>query len=171
MADEYARRERNEAWWAEREQEYRRRPEVRQEIEQVQAGMQRERDQEDARLERLEALADAGVPGAERALNEAYARQALRADPPEPSAKDDPQEWSAFFRHEHGRDMPLNAAYEAGKHQVEAAAPADVGGMAAAYFEASHPSGFDQADLAAERCGVPDPDISGGRCPEQMELE
>ncbi len=50
--------------------------------------------------------------------------------------------------------MPLNAEYEAREHRIEAAAPPDVGGMAAAYFEANDPGGFDPAEPAAERHGV-----------------
>lgn len=142
------------AWWAERERQYRDRPEVRQEIERIRAETQRQHDQEDAYLQRLEARADAGVPAAERALAEAYTWQAVQTDPPEPSAKDDPAEWKAFFRQEYGRDMPMNAEHEAEKHRIEAAAPADVGGMAAAYFEANYPRGFDADELAAERYGV-----------------
>src|SRR6185437_1001983 len=48
--------------------------------------------------------------------------QAVQTDPPEPSAKDDPKEWRAFFRQELGRDMPLNAEYEAEKHLATAPA-------------------------------------------------
>ncbi len=171
MTDENARRRQAEAWWAERELQYRRRPDVRQEIERVQAEVRRELEQEEARLQRLEARADAGVPGAEQALNEAYTWQAVQTSPPEPSAKDDPQEWSAFFRHQYGRDMPLNAAHEAEKHRIQAAAPADVGGMAAAYFEVNYPRGYDHADLEAEWCGVPEPELNGGICADQLELE
>jgi hypothetical protein len=171
MTEENARQRRAEAWWAERERQYRRRPDVRQEIERVHAGVRRQIEEEEARLQRLEARADAGVPGAERALNEAYTWQAVQMSPPEPSAKDDPQEWSAFFRHEYGRDMPLNAEYEAEKHRIEAAAPADVGGMAAAYFEVNYPTGFDRADLEAEWCGVPEPELNGGICADQLGLE
>ena len=149
-----ARRARIDAWWGEREQQYRNRPEIRQAAEQIRAEAQRQRDEEDARIQRLEALADAGIPGAERALFEAYTWQALGTDPPEPSAKDDPGNWRAFFQHEYGRAMPLNAEYEAQKYRVEAAGPPDVGGMAAAYFEANYPRGFDFDELAAEQQGV-----------------
>lgn len=152
MTDEYARQRRIEAWWAERERQYRDRPEVRQEIEQIRAETQRQHDREDAYLQRLEARADAGAPGAERALAGAYTWQAVQTDPPE--AKDDPAEWRAFFRQEFGRDMPMNAEHEAEKHRIQAAVPADVGGMAAAYYEANYPRGFDADELAAERYGV-----------------
>ena len=83
-----ARHARIDAWWAEREQQYRNRPEIREEAERIRAGAQRQRDEEDARLQRLEARAAAGIPGAERALMEAYTWQAVETDPPEPSAKE-----------------------------------------------------------------------------------
>jgi hypothetical protein len=130
MTDEHARQARIEAWWAQREQQYRNRPEVRQEIERIRAEAQQQHDEADARLQYLEARSGAGAPGAERALNEAYTWLAVGTDAPEPSAKDDPGEWRAFFRQEYGRDMPLNAEYQAQKHQIEAAAPADMGGWA-----------------------------------------
>ena len=85
-----ARQARIDAWWAEREQQYRNRPEIREAAEQIRAEAQRQRDEEDAHLQRLEARAAAGIPGAERALMEAYTWQAVETDPPEPSAKDDP---------------------------------------------------------------------------------
>ncbi len=156
------RQARAEAWWAEREQRYRDRPEIRQQIEQVRAEIQRQLDAEDALFERLEARAAAGVPGAEEALSEAYTWSAVQTSPPEPSAKDDPAEWMAFFRQELGRDMPLNAAYAAEQHRIEAAAPADVGGMAAQYFETHYPRGFDAAELAAERQGSLAGEIEAG---------
>jgi hypothetical protein len=84
-----ARQARIDAWWAEREQQYRNRPEIRQVAEQFRAEAQRQRDEENAHLQRLEALADAGISGAERAVFDAYTWQALGTDPPEPSAKDD----------------------------------------------------------------------------------
>jgi hypothetical protein len=149
-----ARQARIDAWWTEREQPYRNRPEIRQATEQIRAETQRQHEQENAYLQRLEARADAGIPGADQALTEAYTWQAVQTGPPEPSAKDDSGEWRAFFRQEYGRDMPLNAEYEAEKHRIEAAAPADVGGMAAAYFEANYPRGFDPAELAAEQQSV-----------------
>lgn len=147
------RQSRIDAWWTERERRYRLRPKVLHQIEQLRAESQQRLDAESTLLERLEARAAAGIPGAERALSEAYTWSALQNDPPEPAAKDDPAEWRAFFRHEYGRDMPLNAAYQAERHRIEAAAPADVGGMAAEYFEARYPSGYDPAELAAERHG------------------
>jgi hypothetical protein len=149
-----ARQARIDAWWAEREQQYRNRPEIQQATERIRAEAQRQRDEEDAYLRQLEARADAGIPGADQALMEAYTWQAVQTGPPEPSAKDDPGEWRAFFRQESGRDMPLNAEYEAEKHRIEAAAPPDVGGVAASYFEASYPRGFDPVELAAEKQGV-----------------
>lgn len=161
-ASRETRQARIDAWWARREQQYRDRPEIRQRTEQIRAETERQRDEEDACLERLEARAGAGVPGAQQALAEAYTWQAVRTDPPEPSARDDPEEWRAFFWQEYGRDMPLNAEYEAEKHRIEAAAPPDVGGMAAAYFEASYPRGFDPAELAAEHQGVPVEDLYAG---------
>jgi hypothetical protein len=159
-----ARQARIDAWWAEREQQYRNRPEIRQ-------ATQRQRDEEDAYLQRLEARAGAGIPGAEQALTEAYTWQAVETGPPEPSAKDDPGEWRAFFRQEYGRDMPLNAEYEAGRHRIEAAAPADVGGLAAAYFEANYPRGFDPAQLAAERQGVSVEELCAGSYADEPEAE
>ena len=166
-----ARQARIDAWWAEREQQYRNRPEIRQATEQIRAGAQRQRDEEDAYLQRLEARAGAGIPGAEQALMEAYTWQAVQTDPPEPSAKDDPGEWRAFFRQEYGRDMPLNAEYEAGRHRIEAAAPPDVGGMAAAYFEANDPAGFDPAELAAEQQGVSVEELYAGSYADEPEAE
>jgi len=132
----------------------RERPGIRQETERIRAETCQCLEQQDARLRQLEARAEDGIPGADQALMEAYTMQALETGPPEPSAKDDPEEWRAFFREEYGRDMPLNAEYQAQKHRIEAAAPADVGGMAAAYLEANEPRGFDPADLAAERRGI-----------------
>ena len=166
-----ARHARIDAWWAEREQQYRNRPEIREEAERIRAGAQRQRDEEDAQFQRLEALAAAGIPGAERALMEAYTWQAVATDPPEPSAKDDPGEWLAFFQQEYGRDMPLNAEYEAQKYQIEAAAPPDVGGMAAAYFEANDPCGFDFDELAAEQQGVSVEELYADRYADEPEAE
>lgn len=145
---------RADAWWARREQQYRERPEIREETERIRAEELEYLERQESRFRQLEARAEAGLPGAEQALTEAYTRQALETGPPEPSAKDDPEEWRAFFREEYGRDMPLNAEYEAQNHRIEAAAPADVGGMAAAYLEANYPRGFDAAELAAERYGL-----------------
>jgi hypothetical protein len=166
-----ARQARIDAWWAEREQQYRNRPEIREAAERIRAEAQRQRDEEDAQLQRLEARAAAGIPGAERALMEAYTWQAVETDPPEPSAKDDPGEWRAFFHQEYGRDMPLNADYEAEGHRIEAAAPADVGGMAAAYFEANYPRGFDFDELAAEQQGVSVEELYADRCANEPEAE
>jgi hypothetical protein len=166
-----ARQARIDAWWAEREQQYRNRPEIQEAAEQIRAETQRQRDEEDAQLQRLEARAAAGIPRAERALMEAYTWQAVETDPPEPSAKDDPGEWRAFFQHEYGRDMPLNAEYEAQKYRVEAASPPDVGGMAAAYFEANDPCGFDPAELAAERQGVSVEELYADRYANEPEAE
>jgi hypothetical protein len=166
-----ARQARLDAWWAEREQQYRSRPEIRQATEQIRAQAQRQHAEEDAYLQQLEARAAAGIPGAEQSLMEAYTWQAVQTDPPEPSAKDDPGEWSAFFRQEYGRDMPLNAEYEADRHRIEAAAPPDVGGMAAAYFEANYPHGFDPAELAAEQQGVSVEELYAGSYANEPEAE
>lgn len=118
---------RADAWWEQREQHYQQRPGIREETGRIRAETQRHIEQQDARLRQLEARAEADIPGADQALMEAYTLQSLETGPPEPSAKDDPEEWRAFFREEYGRDMPLNAEYEAQKHRIEAAAPADVG--------------------------------------------
>jgi hypothetical protein len=166
-----ARQARIDAWWAGREQQYRDQPEIRQATEQIRAEAQRQHDEEDAYLQRLEARAEAGIPGAEQALMEGYTWQAVQTDPPEPSAKDDPGNWRAFFRQEYGRDMPLNAEYEAENHRIEAAAPADVGGMAAAYFEANYPRGFDPAELAAEQQGVSVEELYADRYADEPEAE
>ena len=166
-----ARQARIDAWWAEREQQYRNRPEIREAAERIRAEAQRQRDEEDAHHQRLAARAAAGIPGAERALMEAYTWQAVETGPPEPSAKDDPGEWRAFFQQEYGRDMPLNADYEAEGHRIEAAAPADVGGMAAAYFEANYPRGFDFDELAAERQGVSVEELYAGRYANEPEAK
>ena len=166
-----ARQARIDAWWAEREQQYRNRPEIQEAAEQIRAEAQRQRDEEDARLQRLEARAADGIPSAERALMEAYTWQAVETDPPEPSAKDDPGEWRAFFQQEYGRDMPLNAEYEAQKYRVEAAVPPDVGGMAAAYFEANDPWGFDFDELAAEQQGLSVEELYADRYANEPEAE
>ena len=50
--------------------------------------------------------------------------------------------------------MPQNAAYEAESYRIDAAAPPDVGGRAAEYYEAHAPVGFDYDELAAERQGM-----------------
>src|SRR5579859_7739081 len=163
-----ARQARIDAWWAERDQQYRNRPEIQREIEQIRAETQRQHDAEDAYLQRLEAHAETGSPGAERALMEAYTAQAIATDPPEPSAKDDPGEWRAFFRQEYGRDMPMNAEYEAQKHRIEAAAPPDVGGMAAAYFEANDPYCFTADELAAERQGISVEELYADRYAQEL---
>jgi hypothetical protein len=146
---------RADAWWTQREHQYRERPEIRQETGRIRAESRRQREQDDSRLRQLEARAAAGIPGAEQALMEAYTLQALETGPPEPSARDDPEEWRAFFREQYGQDMPLNAEYQAQRHRTEAAAPADIGGMAAASLEANDPCGFDPADLAAEWHALP----------------
>lgn len=166
-----ARQARLDAWWAEREQQYRNQPEIRQEIEQIRAEAQRQHGEEDAYLQRLEARAEAGIPGAEQALMEGYTWQAVQTGPPEPSAKDDPGNWRAFFRQEYGRDMPLNAEYEADRHRIEAAASPDVGGMAAAYLEANDPRGFDYDELAAERQGVSVEELYADRYADEPEAE
>ncbi len=143
-----------DAWWADRERAYRDRPDVRREIGRLGAAAQQHAARDYARAAGLERRVQAGVPGAEQALYDELTLQALETGPAEPSAKNDPAEWIEFFRHEYGRDMPLNAAYEAERHRIEAAAPPDVGGMAAAYLEANYPVGFDHDELAAERQGI-----------------
>ena len=143
----------HDAWWAAREAAYRQRPEIRQEIERLRAEAHERARQDHARAGFLEQRIEQGAPGAGQALHEEMTRQAIEYDPPEPSAKDDPEEWRAFFREMYGRDMPLNAEYQAELHRIEAAAPPDVGGLAAAYSEANYPRGFDEIELAAEREG------------------
>jgi hypothetical protein len=145
---------RADAWWAERDRHYRNRPEVLGEIERLRAEAGQWRAAQDAYLESLERRIEAGSPGAQQELNEAMTRQALETDPPEPSAKEDPDEWGAFFREVLGRDMPHNAAYEAENYRIDAAAPPDVFGLAAEYYEAHDPVGFDYDELAAERQGL-----------------
>ena len=142
-----------DAWWAAREAAYRQRPDIRQEIESLRAEARERAREDDARAALLEQRIQDGVPGATQALDEELTRQATEIDPPEPSAKDDPEEWRAFFLEMHGRDMPLNAEYQAELHRIEAAAPPDAGGLAAAYSEANYPRGFDEIELAAEREG------------------
>jgi hypothetical protein len=141
-------------WWAERDRKYRNRPEILQEIGQLRADAGKRATAEAAYLESLEQRAEAGWPGAQQQLDEAMTRQALDTDPPEPSAKEDPGEWEAFFREVLGRDMPENAAYEAEHYRINAAAPPDVGGMAAAYYEANPPSGTEYGELETEREGL-----------------
>ena len=139
----------HDTWWAAREAAYRQRPEIRQEIGRLRAEARERAQQDDARAAFLEQRIQEGAPGAGRALHEEMTRQAIEDDPPEPSAKDDPGEWRVFFREMYGRDMPLNAGYQAELHRIEAAAPPDAGGRAAAYFEANYPQGFD--DRAGRR--------------------
>jgi hypothetical protein len=145
---------RADAWWAERDRQYRNRPEVLADIEQLRA----EAAERNARLNgyfgSLERRIAAGDPRAQERLDEALTRDALETDPPEPSAREDPAEWRAFFREVLGRDMPLNAGYEAADYAIDAAAPPDINGWAAAYYEVSYPTGFDDGELAAERGGL-----------------
>lgn len=143
-----------EAWWAAREAGYRQRPQIRQEIERVRSEARERAQQNGARTWVLEQRVKDGVPGAQDALDEEMARQAIKAGPPEPSAKDDPEQWRAFFMWMHGRDMPLNARFEAEVHRIDRAAPPDAGELAAAYYRVNYPRGFDELGLAAEREGV-----------------
>src|SRR5579875_94975 len=105
--------DRHHAWWAARESAYRQRPEIRQEIGRLRAEAAERARHDDVRTALLEPRAGEGAPGAEQALGEELTRQAVEDDPPEPSAKGDPGEWRAYFRAMYGRDMPLNAEYQA----------------------------------------------------------
>jgi hypothetical protein len=145
---------RADAWWAERDRHYRSRPEILEEIGRLRAEARQWRTVQDAYQGSLERRIETGSPGAQAELNEALARDALETDPPEPSAKEDPDEWRAFFREVLGRDMPQNAAYEAENYRIDAAAPPDVFGWAAGYYEGHYPRGFDYGELAAERQGM-----------------
>jgi hypothetical protein len=142
---------RADAWWAERERQYQDRPEVRAEIERLRAEAAERNARLNAYVESLERRIEAGDPRAQERLDEALTLDACETDPPEPSAREDAAEWRAFFREVLGRDMPLNAAHEAEDYSIDAAAPPDVNGWAAAYYEVSYPRGFDDGELAAER--------------------
>lgn len=144
---------RRRAWWSEREDAYRQRPEIQAEIAERQADID-ERNATALRYEeRMARKAAAGVPGAQDALNQHYTLDACETDPPEPSAKDDPDEWLDFYREFEGRELPLHAQDAAERHRIAANAPADVGGMAADYYEANEPS-LHPDDLAAEWAGL-----------------
>jgi hypothetical protein len=52
------------------------------------------------------------------------------------------------------RDMPQNAAYDAETCRIDAAAPPDVHGRAAEYYEANYPMAFDDGELAVKRQGL-----------------
>jgi hypothetical protein len=142
---------RTDAWWAERDRQYRNRPEVRAEIEQLRAEAAERNARFDAYTGSLERRMREGDPRAQETLNEALTRDALETDLPEPSAREDPTEWRAFFHEVLGRDMPLNAEYEAENYSIDAAAPPDVNGWAAEYYEVNCPRGFDYGELDAER--------------------
>ncbi len=43
--------------------------------------------------------------------------------------------------------------------------------MAAAYFEANYPRGFDLAELEVERHGMPGPEPYVGKCADEPEAE
>ena len=145
----------HQEWWAAREAAYRQRPEVQDEIRQLDAGRRKVHEADYARSSRLEERVAARVPGAQQALDEEMVRQALWTDSPYPSARDDPGEWRAFFQHFYGQDWPENAGYEAERHRIDAEAPPDVGGLQAAYYEANDAlSHYDWAELAAERAGM-----------------
>jgi hypothetical protein len=152
-----------DAWWAERDRQYRNRPEVLAEIERLRAEVGQRNAAQDAYFESLERRIEAGSPQAQAALNEALTHDALETDPPEPTAKEDPSEWRAFFREVLDRDMPQNAAYEAETYRIDAAAPPDVHGRAAEYYEANYPMGFDYSELVAERQGLTFEQLSAQR--------
>jgi hypothetical protein len=141
-------------WWAKRDRLYTHRPEVLDEIREREEEIRRDRDEDSRREHGLHGQIERGIPGAQRALNAELTRQAVETDPPRPSAKEDPREWEAFAREVLGRDMPQNAAYEAENYRIDAAAPPDVGGMAAAYYEVNYPRGYDDGELEEEREGL-----------------
>ena len=89
--------ERADAWWAERDRHYRNRPEVLAEIDRLRAVAGQRRAGEDAYLRSPEHRIEAGSPGAQQEPDEVLTWQALETGPPEPSAMEDPGEWSAFF--------------------------------------------------------------------------
>jgi hypothetical protein len=144
---------RDEAWWSARQAAYLQRPEIQEEIAQRQAGIASRDEQVRAEEERLEAALAADCPGAQEAINQHYNLDALITDPPIPSAKDDPAEWRAYFLEFDGRDLPIRAQYEAERHSINAGAPADVGGLAAEYYERYCPS-VSAEELAAEDRGM-----------------
>jgi hypothetical protein len=143
-----------DAWWAAREDAYRQRPDIQQETEGLRAQARERAQADDARAARLEQRIADGVPGAQEALNEEMTWQAIDTGPPEPSAMDDPAEWEAYFQWMYGRDMPLNALYEAERHSIDRNAPPDVGGLAAEYHERNYPRSAGPVELEAEREGV-----------------
>jgi hypothetical protein len=146
--------EARDAWWAAREDAYRQRPDIQQETEELRAEARQRAQENDDAAARLEKLIADGVPGAQEALNREMTQQAIEDDPPEPSAMDDPDEWRAYFRWMHGRDLPLRAEYEAERHRIDQAAPPDVGGLAAEYYERNYPRSADPEELEAEWEGV-----------------
>ncbi|MGH3405539.1 MAG: hypothetical protein ACRDRJ_24065 [Streptosporangiaceae bacterium] len=145
---------RADTWWAERNRQYRGRPEIAQEIARLRGEAEDRRAAEYEYEGFLERLSAAGIPGAQRELDDAMTRQALETGPREPEARKDPAEWEAFFREVLGRDMPLNAGYEAERYAIGAAAPPDVSGLLSEYLESHDPQGFDYGELAAERGGM-----------------
>jgi hypothetical protein len=169
MADDDTARARA-AWWAQREDAYQQRPEIQAQITRQMAA----KDQDDAQRRdvenRLNDRAEAGIPGAQAALNEFYNRDALGTDPPARSAKDDENEWRAYFQHFDGRDLPLHAWYEAEKHSIDANAPPDVGGMAAEYYERYQPS-VGPDDLAAEWRGITVDELWAERRQDEPDLD
>lgn len=142
----------HEAWWAEREAAFRSRQEAQEMQHRIRAGtaldLKGGPEDEDCLLSRTAA----GEPGADEALLAQMKRQARRPQRPRPSAQFDPQEWSEFFRRFYGRDMPRNAAFEAIRHRIAAAAPSDEK-LAAAYWKSVDLS-YDLAELLAERTGA-----------------
>jgi hypothetical protein len=145
---------RADAWWAGRDRRYRSRPEIAQEIARLRSEAENRHAAEFGFQGFLERLSAAGIPAAQRELDDALTRQALETGPPEPAAREDPAEWQAFFREVLGRDMPLNGEYEAERYRIDAAAPPDVSGLLSEYLESHYPRGFDYGELAAERAGM-----------------
>ena len=135
-------------WWARREEAYQQRPYAQAETQRILAEIRRERNESAAYEARLEERIAQGDPRAQQLLDEELTRQAYETDPALPSAKGDPAEWEAFFRHFYGQDMPANAFYQARLHDVQAAAPPDVGGLRAAYDEQPWNDLTDEASAA-----------------------
>jgi hypothetical protein len=158
------------AWWAEREEAYQRRPEIQAEITRLQA----EKDQAEAEIRaienRMNDRAEAGRPGAQEALNEFYNHDALRTDPSSPSAKNDEQEWRAFYQRFEGRDLPLHAHDKAERHRIDASAPPDVGGMAAEYYEQYQPS-IGPDELTAEWASITVEELWAERRRDELDMD
>jgi hypothetical protein len=60
---------------------------------------------------------------------------------------------AAYYLEFRGRDLPLHAQHAAEKHGIDAAAPPDVGGLAAAYYE-NDCSSVSPEELTAENRSI-----------------